>query len=209
MKDAQLAIIGAGPIGLELAIACKRAGIDYLHFDRGQIAETISWFPPLMRFFSSNERIALAGVPIQTTDQSKCTREEYLAYLRTLVVQFDLAVRTYEQVVSIEGSRGGFELRTLVHLDETVEVLRQRINPQLAFVGAVITNCHLRRNITEEVHAEVARHYTVLGQVRAEARLLYATTSGKVYHLVRSKALDDYRRVVQRLKESLPWLARR
>ena len=104
---------------------------------------------------------------------------------------------------------GGFELRTLVHLDETVEVLRQRINPQLAFVGAVITNCHLRRNITEEVHAEVARHYTVLGQVRAEARLLYATTSGKVYHLVRSKALDDYRRVVQRLKESLPWLATR
>ena len=104
---------------------------------------------------------------------------------------------------------GGFELRTLVHLDETVEVLRQRINPQLAFAGAVITNCHLRRNITEEVHAEVARHYTVLGQVRAEARLLYATTSGKVYHLVRSKALDDYRRVVQRLKEALPWLARR
>ena len=104
---------------------------------------------------------------------------------------------------------GGFELRTLVHLDETVEVLRQRINPQLAFAGAVITNCHLRRNITEEVHAEVARHYTVLGQVRAEARLLYATTSGKVYHLVRSKALDDYRRVVQRLKEALPWLAGR
>lgn len=55
----------------------------------------------------------------------------------------------------------------------------------------------------------MARHYTVLGQVRAEARLLYATTSGKVYHLVRSKALDDYRRVVQRLKDTLPWLAKK
>ena len=113
------------------------------------------------------------------------------------------------QYICVVVQPGGFELRTLVHLNETVEVLRQRINPQLAFAGAVITNCHLRRNITEEVHTEVARHYTVLGQVRAEARLLYATTSGKVYHLVRSKALEDYRRVVGRLKETLPWLAKR
>jgi chromosome partitioning protein len=116
---------------------------------------------------------------------------------------------TAAQYVCVAVQPGGFELRTLVHLNETVEVLRQRINPQLAFAGAVITNCHLRRNITQEVHAEVARHYKVLGQVRAEARLLYATTSGKVYHLVRSKALDDYRRVVGRLRETLPWLARR
>ena len=112
MSKIKLAIIGAGPIGLELAIACKRAHIDYLHFDKGQIAQTISRFPPLMRFFSSNERIVLAGVPIQTTDQSKCTREEYLAYLRTLVVQFDLAVHTHEPVAAIECRDDGFLLRT-------------------------------------------------------------------------------------------------
>ena len=104
---------------------------------------------------------------------------------------------------------GGFELRTLVHLDETLNILRQRINPRLAVTGAVITNCHLRRAITQEIRTEVARHYRVLGQVRAEARLLYATTAGKVYHLTRSKALEDYRRVVARLKEVLPWLANR
>ena len=113
------------------------------------------------------------------------------------------------ETICVAVQPGGFELRTLVHLNETVQVLRQRINPRLAFAGAVLTNCHVRRGITEEVHAEVARHYTVLGQVRAEARLLYATTSGKVYHLVRSKALDDYRQVVERLKDVLPWLARK
>ena len=100
---------------------------------------------------------------------------------------------------------GGFELRTLVHLDETVRILRERINPALSVAGAVITNCHLRRAITEQVRTEVARHYPVLGQVRAEARLLYATTSGKVYYLTRSKALHDYHRAVNRLKEVLPW----
>jgi len=103
---------------------------------------------------------------------------------------------------------GGFELRTLVHLDETVSILRQRTNPQLTVAGAVITNCHIRRSITEAVRTEIAGHYAVLGLIRADARLLYATTSGKVYHLTRSKALDDYRRVATKLKDILPWLAR-
>jgi chromosome partitioning protein len=101
---------------------------------------------------------------------------------------------------------GGFELKTLVHLQETVAVLRQRINPRLLVVGAVLTNCHQRRAITEQVADEVGRSYRILGQVRAEARILYATTAGKVYHLTRSKALDDYRVVVQNLKKVLPCL---
>ena len=58
-----VAVVGAGPIGLELAVALKRAGIDYLHFDAKQIGYTVSWFAPRTRFFSSNERIAIAGVP--------------------------------------------------------------------------------------------------------------------------------------------------
>ena len=115
MKQVDLAIIGAGPIGLELHIACKRAGLSVLHFDKGQIAQTISWFPPQMRFFSSNERIAIAGVPIQTADQSKCSREEYLAYLRGLVRQFDLEIHTFEPIQQIEKKKKYFELISEFH----------------------------------------------------------------------------------------------
>jgi len=108
-----VAVVGAGPIGLELAVALKRAGIDYLHFDARQIGYTISWFAPGTRFFSSNERISIAGVPLQTPDQSKCTREQYLAYLRSVAVQFDLRVNTYEPIVGIErDASGGFVLTT-------------------------------------------------------------------------------------------------
>ena len=113
MQQTDVAIIGAGPIGIELAIELKRAGIDYLHFDKGQIAQTISWFPRLMHFFSSTDRIAIAGVPIQTIDQSKCTREEYLAYLRSLVLAFDLKIRTYETVTRIGRDAKGFSLHTM------------------------------------------------------------------------------------------------
>ncbi len=110
-----VAIVGAGPIGLELAAALKRAKFDYLHFDAKQIGYTISWFAPGTRFFSSNERIAIAGVPLQTPDQSKCTREQYLAYLRSVAVQFDLRVNTYEPILGIERdgrTSGGFVLTT-------------------------------------------------------------------------------------------------
>lgn len=101
MTSAEVAIVGAGPIGLELAVALKRAGIEYLHFDAKQVGYTISWFAPQTHFFSSNERIAIAGIPLQTADQGKATREEYLAYLRSIVQQFDLRVKTYEPIIDI------------------------------------------------------------------------------------------------------------
>src|SRR5258708_20977223 len=108
-----VAIIGAGPIGLELAVAVKQFGIDYIQIDAGQIGSTIAWYPPEMLFHSSSDRLGLAGVPIQTATQQKITREEYLAYLRSLVMQFGLQVRTYERVTQASRARGrGFALVT-------------------------------------------------------------------------------------------------
>src|SRR4051794_15947403 len=107
-----VAIIGAGPIGLELAVAFKQFGIDYIQFDAGQIGTTIAWYPIEMLFHSSSDRLGLAGVPIQTASQQKITREEYLAYLRALVMQFGLEIRSYERVVNASRVEGGFELVT-------------------------------------------------------------------------------------------------
>ena len=108
-----VAIVGAGPIGIELARAFKLNEIDYIQFDKGQIAQTISWFPRFMRFFSSADRIAIPGIPIPKVDQSKCTKEEYLAYLRSVVQQFGLTVQTYESVDFIEKNNdNSFLLKT-------------------------------------------------------------------------------------------------
>lgn len=107
MERTDVFIVGAGPIGLELAVALKHAGVDYVQVDAGQIGQTVDWYPRQARFFSSPERIAIAGVPLVTADQGKATREEYLAYLRGVVQQFDLRVRTYERVVSIRRDADG------------------------------------------------------------------------------------------------------
>lgn len=108
-----VAIIGAGPIGLELAVAFKQFGIDYIQFDAGQIGTTIAWYPIEMLFHSSSDRLGLAGVPIQTASQQKITREEYLAYLRAIVMQFGLQIRSYERVMNARRRpEGGFDLVT-------------------------------------------------------------------------------------------------
>jgi thioredoxin reductase (NADPH) len=108
-----VAIIGAGPIGIELAVALKQGGIDYVQFDAKQIGSTIEWYPLQMLFHSRADRLAIAGVPIQVPDQQKPKREEYLAYLRAVVQQFDLKINTYERVEQARPlGDGTFELRT-------------------------------------------------------------------------------------------------
>ena len=114
----QVAIIGAGPIGLELAVAFKRAGVDYLHFDANQIGHAMTWWPRNTNFFSTTERLAIAGVPIQNDHQQRITGEDYLAYLRAIVEQFDLYVNAFEPVTAIEKVADGFALTTQPHTGE-------------------------------------------------------------------------------------------
>ena len=99
---------------------------------------------------------------------------------------------------------GGFELRAMAHLHLTVEAIRERVNSDLHILGAVITNAHRRRRITEQVRLEVGRLCPILGTIAADARLLYATTAGAMQRLTTSKALDDYAKVVEQLRPVLP-----
>jgi thioredoxin reductase (NADPH) len=104
----QVAIIGAGPTGLELAVALKRAGIAHLIFDAGQIGHTLTWWPRNTHFYSTSERIAISGIPLQVYDQQHPTGEQYLAYLRGVVESVDLQVNTFEPVTRIFKLDEGF-----------------------------------------------------------------------------------------------------
>ncbi len=108
----EVAIIGAGPIGIELAVCLKQAGVDYIHFDARQIGYTMTWWPRNTSFFSTTERLAIAGVPIPNNHQQRITGEEYLAYLRSVVELFDLAIQTYEPVIELTRAADAFQLIT-------------------------------------------------------------------------------------------------
>ncbi len=107
-----VAIIGGGPIGLSLAVACRRQQIPFQLIEAGQLGQTISWWAPQTRWFSSNERISIAGVPLQTIDQSKATREQYLTYLRAIAKQYRIAIRAFEQAREFRSSPRGWTVIT-------------------------------------------------------------------------------------------------
>ncbi|TVQ62048.1 MAG: thioredoxin reductase [Phycisphaerales bacterium] len=94
-----LVIVGAGPIGIELAVACRRAEIPALQVEAGCLGATIAWWAPGTRFFSSPERIEIAGLPLETPIQDKATREDYLTYLRQVVGREGLRIETGTRVV--------------------------------------------------------------------------------------------------------------
>lgn len=106
-------IIGAGPIGLETTAALKAKGLEVICVDAGPIGGTIfSLFPPATRFFSSPERLAIAGVDLQVPAQEKTSREEYLAYLRMVVNTLDLPVQTYQKVVAATHNQDHWDVTT-------------------------------------------------------------------------------------------------
>ena len=104
-------IIGAGPAGLAAAHAAQEAGLDYLVVERQCIVHTIYQFPTGLIFYSTPELISLGDVPM-IIQGLKPTREEALNYYLKFVETKRLKVNTYEEVLSISGQNGGFEIRT-------------------------------------------------------------------------------------------------
>jgi chromosome partitioning protein len=103
---------------------------------------------------------------------------------------------------------GGFELQALARLQQTVQILHERVNSRLETVGVVLTNCVLRRSITAQIQNEIGRYYPVLGLIRTDAQLLYATTAGTLLELQNSRALDDYDQVAKKLEKLVLWQQR-
>lgn len=114
--ECDVVIVGAGPVGLEVAAALQADGLHALVLDAGAIGQTIaSLFPTQTRFFSSPERLEIGGVAMALPNQEKPTGEAYLAYLRSVVQTLDLQVRTFERVVDCDGTRGAFTIHTETH----------------------------------------------------------------------------------------------
>lgn len=112
LQEIEVAVIGGGPVGIEMAIALGRAGVSYILFEGSQIGAAISKWPRHTHFYSTPEHVALAGVPVHNVDQLPLTGEQYLAYLRMLVEMFQVRLHNYEPVTSLRREGDGLLLRT-------------------------------------------------------------------------------------------------
>jgi thioredoxin reductase (NADPH) len=107
-------VLGAGPTGLACGIDAKRAGFTVTNIDKGCLVNSIYNYPSNMTFFTTPELLEIGDIPFSSPNQ-KPTRQEALEYYRKVAEHYQLDVRQYESVKSIEGSDGNFVVRTLDH----------------------------------------------------------------------------------------------
>src|SRR6187200_1950270 len=107
VEAVELLVIGAGPCGLAVGVAAKRAGLGCVLLDRRTIVSTIERYPLSMTFFSTPERIEIGGVPF-ISSQEKPNRRDGLIYYRRVAEHYGLDIRPGENVVDAirESDRG-------------------------------------------------------------------------------------------------------
>jgi thioredoxin reductase (NADPH) len=110
MNTFDIAVVGAGPCGLGVGVAAKAQGVSCVLFDKANVVSAISRYPTHMTFFSTAEKLELGGVPF-IAQGDKPNRREALRYYQRIARTFDLDVRQYEEVTSIEHA-AEFTLRT-------------------------------------------------------------------------------------------------
>ena len=122
-----LLVVGAGPCGLAVGAAAREAGVGCVLLDRRTVVSTIERYPLNMTFFSTPERLEIAGVPFITASE-KPTRRDGLVYYRRVAERLGLDIRPGETATSLERNSDGFTVRvsrpfdTLVHRARAVVV---------------------------------------------------------------------------------------
>ncbi|HET9133536.1 MAG TPA: YpdA family putative bacillithiol disulfide reductase [Gemmatimonadales bacterium] len=116
-------VVGAGPIGLAVAISATRRGHVVQVIDAGPICASIVRYPVGMTFFTTPERLEIGGHPLACSGP-KATREEALMYYRGVVRAERLAVRTYARLTDAERTAEG--LRCAIATPRGTETLLAR-----------------------------------------------------------------------------------
>jgi thioredoxin reductase (NADPH) len=110
LHHTELLVVGAGPCGLAVGVAAKRAGLGCVLLDRRTIVSTIERYPLGMTFFSTPERIEIGDIPFISSHE-KPTRRDGLIYYRRVAEHYGLDVRPSEEVVDVlQEAEGGFRV---------------------------------------------------------------------------------------------------
>ena len=104
-----VAIVGAGPVGLAAAIACKRAGLSYVVLEKGCVVNAIFEYPTYMSFFTTAPELEIGNHPM-VTGHDKPDRRDALMYYRLVTQREALNVSQYTEVKKVHAAPAGFTL---------------------------------------------------------------------------------------------------
>ena len=111
MEDYDIMIVGGGPIGLYCALEAQRAGLSYAVVEKGTIVNSLYNYPLYMRFFSTADKLEIAGIRFISTDV-KPGRKDALEYYQGIARNRNLNLKLYERVLDVAKNDGGFKITT-------------------------------------------------------------------------------------------------
>ncbi len=112
MKPLDLVVVGAGPTGIAIGAEARAAGLETLVLDAAGLTAAIAGYPTDMLFFTTRERLEIAGVPF-TIPEDKPSRRQALAYYREVVKARQVPLGLYERVTAVVPTAGGFSVESL------------------------------------------------------------------------------------------------
>lgn len=104
-----LLVVGAGPTGLAIGAEAMRAGLSVLLVERGGLCESIRGYPTEMVFFTTRERLEIAGIPF-AIPEAKPVRRQALAYYREVARTWRIPLALHEAVEGVERLAEGFRI---------------------------------------------------------------------------------------------------
>ena len=111
MNEYDILIVGGGPIGLACGIEAKKHGLRYVIIEKGCLVNSLYNYPAGMTFFSTAERLEIGGVPF-TSLNAKPTRSEAIEYYRRVTIAYELNIKLFEEMQSVEPAADGFTVQT-------------------------------------------------------------------------------------------------
>lgn len=104
-----LLVVGAGPTGIAIGAEAKRAGMSVLLIERGPLTANLLEFPTYMTFFTTRDRLEVAGIPF-AIPEDKPDRRQAIAYYHSVVRRFGIPVMPFEEVISARRVDDRFEV---------------------------------------------------------------------------------------------------
>jgi|SRR5580693_548031 thioredoxin reductase (NADPH) len=127
-----LLVVGAGPTGIAIGAEARAAGLDVLLVDRGPLTASIQAYPTFLEFFTTRDRLEIAGVPF-AIPEDKPSRRQALTYYRAVVERYRIPLALYEEVTGVgraasdalAGLDSDFEVRSHRRAEPGVEIVRR------------------------------------------------------------------------------------
>lgn len=186
-------IIGAGPIGIATALACKNQGIDYIVLEKGCLVNSIYNYPLDMTFFSSSEKLEIEEIPFICA-QPKPKRKEALEYYRRVATSNHLNIKVYEEVQEVVKKEEVFYVKTSKQEYQASKVVLATgfydIPNTLGVPGDTLSKVH---SYYKEAHSYSLQKVAVVGASNSavDAALEIWRKGGEVSMIIRGKEIGE------------------